>query len=222
MAKEEPSARYKHNFAFKKIKRGRGFTPLETKNHQVKEKFLTGFTLIELLIVTSIFALIMIGFYTAFHSGIFGYKSIDEALNNYQSGYRIMERINMDLKNSFTYSDTKTGFTGQNNSIGFFSLVDACYSLVSYRLDDDNKTLLRLCKKNSQAVNKETKVEPEIMTTNVQELSFSYVYLDAYGQERIKDYWDDPKALPFAVKVKLILKDTQKYEFKRKIFLSLS
>lgn len=179
-----------------------------------------GFTLIELLIVTSIFALIMLGFYTAFHSGIFGYKGIDEALKNYQSAYRIMERINLDLKNSFTYSDTETGFLGKDNSITFFTLADAAYSLVSYSLDKENKRLLRLCKKNSHAINKETKVGAEIMANNVQELSFSYVYLDAYGQERIKGYWDDPKTLPYAIKVKLVLKDTQRYEFKRKIFLA--
>ncbi|MCX5715091.1 MAG: prepilin-type N-terminal cleavage/methylation domain-containing protein, partial [Candidatus Omnitrophica bacterium] len=62
------------------------------------------FSLVELLIASAIFAVVMVSIYSAFRTGIFGYKNIRENIEIYQSARFILERINLDLRNAFAYS----------------------------------------------------------------------------------------------------------------------
>ena len=103
----------------------KGFTPLETIMRQEKVKMsLTGFTLVELLITSSIFLVVMSMLYLAFQSGIFGYRNIEETINLYQTAREILERLNLDLRNSVVYSDEDTKFIGTKNEVSFLTLVN--------------------------------------------------------------------------------------------------
>ena len=82
------------------------------------------FTLVELLIASSIFAVVMVALYAAFSSGVFGYRNIQERIDAYHQARLVLEHLDRDLRNSFAYSAADTKFSGQNDKVSFFSLVD--------------------------------------------------------------------------------------------------
>jgi prepilin-type N-terminal cleavage/methylation domain-containing protein len=183
-------------------------------------------TLIELLITSAIFVVVMVAIYSAFQTGIFGYRDIEENIQLYQSARQILERINLDLRNSFAFSKDETKFIGSKNEISFLTLVDSFtqdkimqdYALVAYKLEEGKFT--RLCRKNQQALNEKSEIEPLEFAENVAELSFSYAALPTSGQSiEWKDSWEDTKKLPTAVRVELTLKNKIRQEFERQIFL---
>lgn len=90
-----------------------------------KIKYPKGFTLIELLLAAAIFAVVAAGIYSAFYSGLFGYRNISEAINTYQGARLILERINRELRNSFAYSSDEPRFSGKENEMSFFTLADS-------------------------------------------------------------------------------------------------
>lgn len=186
------------------------------------------FSLVELLIASAIFVVIMVTVYSSFHTGIFSYRNIKEAINIYQTARLILERINLDLANSFSYSEQESKFTGSKNEIGFLSVVDTFsqekieqnYVLISYKLD--GAKLMRLCRKNQEALNNKSEVVPEEMADNIKEITFSYGYISVPEQPlEWKDLWDDSKRMPAAVKVKLTLINNKAEEaFERTIFFN--
>lgn len=188
----------------------------------------TAFSLIELLVASVIFVVIMATVYSSFHTGIFGYRNIKETINIYQTARLILERINLDLANSFSYSVQESKFTGAKSEISFLSMVDTFsqgvirqdYALVSYKID--GAKLMRLCRKNQEALNNKSEVAPEEMTDNIKELIFSYGYLSVPDQPlEWKDLWDDPKNLPLAVKMSLILGNNKaEQDFERTIYFN--
>lgn len=186
-------------------------------------------TLVELLIASSIFVIVMVTIYSAFHSGIFGYRNIDENINIYQTARSILERINLDLRNSFTYSTDESKFEGENNRLGFLTLVDSYreenivqdYAYVSYKLGENK--FMRLCRKNQEAINDKSETEPEEMASDIDGINFSYGYIDPADKSlKWKESWDNLKALPIAVRVKLTLKNKTKQEFERIVYLPLA
>ena len=217
-------------------------------------KLVKALTLVELLIASSIFVVVMVTIYSAFHSGIFGYRNIEETLDVYQTARSILGRINLDLRNSFAYSEDETKFVGEKNKISFLTLVDTYrqdkivqdYAFVFYgigkyktflttenqlkviakrfscKLGDDNK-LMRLCRKNQEALKEDSEIQPEEMADNVEKLNFTYFYFDtADSKLKEKDSWDHPKNLPVAVKVSLTIKAKIEQKFERTIYLPLA
>ncbi|MFH1129087.1 MAG: prepilin-type N-terminal cleavage/methylation domain-containing protein [Candidatus Omnitrophota bacterium] len=188
----------------------------------------TAFSLVELLVASAIFVVIMLTVYSSFHTGIFGYRKIKEAVNIYQTAGLILERINLDLANSFSYSAQESKFSGAKSEISFLSLVDTFsqdkirqdYALVSYKLDGTK--LMRLCRKNQEALNNKSEAAPDEMADNIKEVTFSYGYISVPEQPlEWKDLWDDPKSLPLAVKVSLILSNNKaEQDFERTIFFN--
>ncbi|MBU0709635.1 MAG: hypothetical protein KJ793_02865 [Candidatus Omnitrophica bacterium] len=183
-------------------------------------------TLLELLITASIFMAIMVSIYSAFQTGMFGYSDIEENITSYQRARLVLERINLDIRNSFAYSDEDSRFTGSENNVRFLSLVDSFkednitwdFALVSYNLEGD--TLQRLCRKNREALNERSEVEAEEMALEVEELSFSYGYTQDGSREVLfKDFWEDRVNFPLAVKVRLVLGGKTEQEFERTIYL---
>ncbi len=173
---------------------------------------LTGFTLVEVLITSAIFAVIMVTIYSVFRTGTFGYRNIEENLDAQQSARQVLERMALDLRNSFNFSDNSTGFSGKHNEILFFSLVDTFlegkflkkYALVSYKLQEDK--LMRLCRTGKEALNDKSEVGFEEFVPEIKEITFDYAQI--LPQETAiswKDGWDDNKILPLAVKIKLTL-----------------
>jgi type II secretory pathway component PulJ len=184
------------------------------------------FTLAELLIASSIFLAVMVSIYTAFHTGTFGYRDIEENIRVSQTAKQILECINLDLKNSFYYSSKETKFTGNKNDISFLTLIDTFirgeifqnYAYLVFKLEGD--TLTRLCRKGKEALNVESEIKPQELGSNIEELAFSYGTA-ASGDQPLdwKDAWSDEKKLPTAVKVKLTIKNRAKHEFSRIIYL---
>jgi len=182
-------------------------------------------TLIELLIASSIFAIVMVTIYSAFHTGLFGYRDIEENIDIYQTARIILERLNLDLRNSFAYSQDETKFSGNNHEISFLTLAENFsedklilnYAFVSYKLE--GKDLLRLFRRNQEALNDSAEIEPQELSSNVEDLIFSYGFIES-GSEGIKwkDSWEDKKAFPVAVKAKLIITGKKKEEFERTIY----
>lgn len=186
-------------------------------------------TLIELLISSCIFAIVMLGIYSAFHAGLFGYRDIEENINTYQAARLILGRLNLDLRNSFSYSAEETKFSGSNQGIGFLTLVEKFskegllrnYAFVSYELED--KRLMRLCRENTEALNEKSEVLPEELASDVEDLVFSYGFIEAGSPEiKWKDSWEDKSSFPIAVKVGLVLGGKVKQKFERTIFFITS
>jgi prepilin-type N-terminal cleavage/methylation domain-containing protein len=192
-------------------------------------------TLIELLIVSSIFSVVMLALYTAFNTGVFGYKHIEENLDSYQAARQIINRINLDLRNSFSLSDASgnTNFLGSPTEIGFLTLVDTFsgdnfkreYAFIAYKLEAGK--LLRLCRKNTEALNNKSEIPAEEMAQGV-EIKFSYAYLPV-GQKELafKDNWginseEEKKVLPVAVKIAFSLTGIAGQVFERTIYLPLA
>jgi len=185
------------------------------------------FTLIELLISSAIFAVIMVTIYVAFYTGLFGYNDITENIEICQDARQIFSRINLDLRNSFSYSQNQAKFSGEGTGLNFLTLVDSFselqmlteYAFVSYRFEDGR--LFRSCKKNKEALNDEVSGKEQEMASGIKELSFDYGYLDAPDKPiEWKEAWDNPNALPAAVKVKIVFQNKVSYEFERVIFLT--
>ena len=184
------------------------------------------FTLLELLIVSSISAVVLTTMYSGFHSGIFAYRNIDENIGVYQAARSVLERINSDLRNSFAYSSDESKFEGENTKLSFLTTVDSYqkerltrdYASVSYKIEADK--LMRLCRQAKEALNDKSEIEAEEMAAGLEGVVFNYGYFAGDSQEiRWKDLWDDKKALPAAVKIKLSIKNKIKQSFQRTVFL---
>ncbi len=192
-----------------------------------------GFTLVELLIASSIFLITMITIYSSFHAGIFGYKNIEKTVDIHQSARQILERINLDIRNSFAFSENQAKFSGNRQGVSFLTIVDAYdsdriighYAFAAYQIEGDKLT--RLCREGKESLNNNSQIQSEEMVLNASTIAFSYGY-SVLGQEDIKwkDTWgvaddssEEQKILPIAVKVKLAVKNNVKYNFERTIFL---
>ena len=136
-------------------------------------------TLVELLIASSIFVLVMTTIYSAFHTGMFGYRNIDENINVYQTARLILGRINLDLRNSFVYSADESKFEGESNKLRFLTLVDSYqgnqivqdYAFVSYEWEKNK--LMRVCRKNKESLNEESEIPSEEMASDIDGINFS-------------------------------------------------
>lgn len=189
-----------------------------------------GFTLVELLIAASIFVVVMVSIYSSFGAGMFGYNDIEENIRISQAARQILERINLDLRNSFAYSDSDSKFKGERLDISFLSVLDSFskdeitqdYAFISYKLEGDK--IMRLCRRNQEALKETSGIEAEEISALIEELVFSYA--DIVALEHTLEWKDSfgevQKTLPAAVKVKLILKSKVKEEFERTIYIPLA
>lgn len=203
-----------------------------------------GLTLVELLIAASIFSVIILTIYSAFHTGILSYRKIDSAFDVYQTARLILNRMELDLKNSFVFTKKDSKFQGNKTSINFFSPVDSfsegksSLDLCHIKYELSNGILNRACYKGLDALkgNPESPIEEEL-SSDVKELSFEYAYLTGDLDEPYtwQEIWpsEDPnkqeeqkKTLPLAVKIKLSLIEKNKLQnvvnFNKTVSLPLS
>jgi len=188
------------------------------------KKKINSFTLVELLVAVSILTVVMVAVYSAFHSGIFGYRNIEETIDSYQSALSVLERLDKDLRNCFAYSGEDTKFTGSSNEVSFFTLVDVFkedklesrFAYVSYGTSDNK--LSRLCRVDDQAFNDNSAILPEEMAEDIQ-IKLQYGYLSPDGKLDYKDNWDEKNALPLSVKASLTTTRDQPQVFERTIYL---
>jgi prepilin-type N-terminal cleavage/methylation domain-containing protein len=192
-----------------------------------------GFTLVEILVATAIFAVVITTVYSAFHTGIFGYRNIERNIEINQAVQQILECINLDLRNAFVYSSDESRFQGEAGFVSFLTLVDSYrkdkivrdYALVSYSLEKNK--IRRLCRKGKESLNARSEITAEEMASNMDmEIKFQYGYLGKDKETEWLDSWpgfvstgEEGKGLPLAVKVKLTVKNKTEEVFERTIFL---
>lgn len=200
---------------------------LTIQTHDTRHTMRDAFTLIELLITTSIFSVMILTVYSTFNTGLLSNQRIEASLDTYQTARRILNRMSLDLKNSFSFSSEDTKFTGKNNELSFLTLIGSNFSSVSYRLGDGK--LLRIYKRNSESLKEEEMPRPRILAKRIKGIEFAYAYLTE--DERVfewKDEWDQKDKLPLAVKIKLILieklpkQKEKEVEFCQIVFLPLA
>ncbi|KPK97219.1 MAG: hypothetical protein AMJ95_10190 [Omnitrophica WOR_2 bacterium SM23_72] len=150
----------------------------------------------------------------------------------FQAGRFILERMQLDLRNSFAYSKDQTRFLGLSDEISFLTLIDTFWqntlikevALVSYSPQDDK--LMRLCRRGKQALDEKSGVAPDEMAQGLQELNFEYGYIDPLDESlKFKDSWvleSEQKTFPVAVRIKLVLRNKSVQEFVRTIYLPLA
>ncbi|MCM8797229.1 MAG: prepilin-type N-terminal cleavage/methylation domain-containing protein [Candidatus Omnitrophica bacterium] len=176
-----------------------------------------GLTLIELLIAVSILSIIILSLYSTFRSGLSSYEKIDFALETYQSARIVLNRLNSDLKNSFVYLKSDSGFKGETNELQFFTVIEAFgnnknypfVAKVKYKLS--GVSLSRLYYKNMDSVNEDGAEGEEEIFPGIKDISFQYAFPDTSGDELYKwqDSWPSPdkieqrQTLPLAVKIDL-------------------
>ena len=189
------------------------------------KKICKGFTLVELLMASTIFAVVMAGLYSAFRTGIFSYGRIDESISLSQEAAQILDRMNLDIRNSLPYAQEEPRFMGLAQNMSFFTLADVydnenlvrLMARVTYSLA--NHQLLRSCLTNTDALNENAEPKPEEMASNIEEFSLSYGFLDKDAKTIL---WQEAMQVlpswPLAVKVKLTLKEKTQMEFERTIF----
>lgn len=192
------------------------------------------FTLAELLIASLVLTVVMVTIYASFRTGLFGYRNIEETINTYQAARQILERLNLDLRNSFAYSGEDAKFKGTVSELSFMSLADTfsqdkitqSYSFVSYSLN--GAKLTRSCRKDKDSLNEKSETQPEEMPSDIGKLEFSYGVAGDDGALKFQDSWaaedapQEKKKLPAAVKVKLTLRNKMQEEFERTIYLTLA
>lgn len=98
----------------------------------------SGFTLVELIVASAIVALLLLGAYSVFHSGIISYRRIGLETDNYQRARIIFSRMETDLKNSFSFRADDSGFKGSLAAMHFWSVVD------SYETDKKETDVCRI------------------------------------------------------------------------------
>jgi len=193
------------------------------------------FTLVEVLIASLIITIVMITVYTAFGSGIFGYRNIEDKITVYQTARSILEHLNQDVRNAIVFSSSESMFEGASDKVSFLSLVDSyraskmrgSYALVSYYYEDSK--LMRLCRKGSEALNIESdSTKPQEVGSDL-DIKFEYGYLQinaASAQETLafKDSWgyetqEESQKLPVALRVRLAVKGRPDEVFERTIYL---
>lgn len=181
-----------------------------------------GFTLLEVLIATSIIAIVAMSLYSAFHTGVLSYKKIGASFEVYQSARSILNRMELDLSNAFGYSDEDSKFSGQKETLDFFSVIDSYSGIKKYsnvcriKYEVKNKILNRSCFTDLKALTAGAEPVTEEFPFGVSEISFEYAFdLNiATGAYEWFGAWPKEKnekgPLPLAVKIKLVFTESTK------------
>jgi len=177
----------------------------------------SAFTLVELLLAVSISAVLLVGIYSAFQSGVMSYRKIEGAFVPYQSARNILNRMQTELRNAFAYTLDDTGFQGQEKNLGFFTVLDTfekgaeIKDIYRIKYAADEGVLERSAFAGQEAIKKETDALGRKSLYKVKGISFQYACLRG-GTDKGYDWlpaWpkDDSQKnmFPLAVKITLLL-----------------
>ncbi|MGD0335821.1 MAG: type II secretion system protein GspJ [Candidatus Omnitrophota bacterium] len=182
-----------------------------------------GFTLVELLIASSIATIIILSLYSAFQTGISSYKRADSVFEVSTNARIAFNRIELDLKNSFQYTQNDSHFKGTAGSMDFISLLDTYANgklnpdicRIKYELVDG--ILRRYCYKGIDSLKKVEALTqlPDEICGNVKALSFRYAYAtrNPSSPYEWQESWPEESQLnlvPIAVKITLTLQQGEK------------
>lgn len=177
------------------------------------------FTLIELLIASAIFSLVALGAYTGFQTGLRTYRKIEAASEEWERARIILNRLEIDFRNSFAYTSTDSGFKGEKSAAVFLAQIDE-YSgsqlkpqvcRIQYSASD--KRLIRTLYPGTEALKKASEASPRESVYAMDEVSFEYA-CESVNPDKPYEWqetWpkDDSQKnfLPPAVKVTLSLQE---------------
>lgn len=183
------------------------------------KKLKSTFTLLEVIISSVLIAMLISVVYSVFTGGLFIYNRLTKANQLYHSAKFVLQRVHTDLKNMHPVDFSQMSFLGNATSVEFPTLIDA-YSLsrddfsrhlALVRYEVDNAKLIRTHRLDREILKSESESINEIMLEEVQEIQFSYGYLDAETNEVVwVGAWPDQDTqgiLPSLVKIMLTLKD---------------
>jgi hypothetical protein len=147
--------------------------------------------------------------------------------------------MELDLKNSYIYSQKNSKFSGQSRTVSFFTIVDSykkdylqpniCH--IKYVLE--NTILKRVCQIGQDALKEDLNQEGEELSSKVKEINFQYAYLTSRQDSPYswQEFWPKEEAqkiqVPLAVKIKLLLigkdnSDENVVEFTKIVVLPLA
>lgn len=194
------------------------------------------FTLIELLIAASIFSIIILSIYSAFQTGFLSYRKVDSAFELYQTARLTLNRMELDLKNSFAYGDAEgSRFSGNNeNFLEFFSVVDSYEEgeprtdicRIEYKYELKDKKLIRTNYKGLDVLKTDIQQEGAEVASNIEKVTFEYAcptekegkpsfdWQDSWPVKKDEKDLTQQATLPLAVKITLSLIENAKQEEK--------
>jgi len=193
-----------------------------------------GFTLLELLLAASISAVIFVAVYSSFYAAVLNYKRVNSRSSTFQAGRAVLNKISSDIKNSFVYLKSDSGFKGENKSLEFFTKIisfdqqqEEYLEVAKVKYSILNQELVRQQAKGINTIKPESGKEIKAIVQEIKDLKFEYASAlpaDALNLYEWADSWpkDDTQVgkLPLAVKVCLFV-GTEKQEFQRIIPLPL-
>lgn len=181
-----------------------------------KCKPITAFTLVEILVATSIFSIVILSIYSAFHTGILSYRKIDSASAVYQAARVILNRMESDLKNSFAYAKDDAHFKATKEFLDFFTIVDSYdregkvstnLCRVKYELNAQGQ-LIRIISYGADALKEDLNVEGDELSSDIKEIILQYTYKTDDPDNPLiwkNDNSEYKERLPLAVKIELTL-----------------
>lgn len=177
---------------------------------------LRAFTLVELLIAVAIFSVISIAIYSTFSSGMFVLRRVKNIDLAQQRILLKTERLSRELREQ--PACRKQLFQGDKTKISFCAYIDNFPYRLTYYYDRSTLALKRSAEKLDEIIDQDGNLDPgfhsasgSIFLPKVEEVRFSYLYLDLKKNAYLwTDQWEQ-EYLPFAVKF-VIFSQKQKYE----------
>lgn len=199
------------------LSNGAVFTPLEKLKCKTCGTFLTGFTFVELLVSILIFSIIVVSLFSTFRVGLTAYRKGETEASLNQNLRLCLERMALDFRNSYKFSDTQSGFEAQEGKVSFYCLKKINFlkgkkqpqiCRIEYSLDEDK--LLRAVFFGKLAFSDHLEVKDEVLLKNIAKLAIEFPYKQEQGDEIIwQDYWLEPEALPLGIRINLEIKNPQ-------------
>lgn len=161
-------------------------------------------TLVEVIISSAVFVGLAFALYLLLHTGIsVKQKMVKEGSDLFQL-HLSLERIAREVRNLVVFKKEETGFWGEDQTMGFYSLV------FDYK-EDAPRIKNIVYKINGTTLTKTTIVpfqntgENEIVfIENLESLHFFYI---AKGTDEWVSVWDNKEVLPAGIKIALIYRD---------------
>lgn len=170
-----------------------------------------GFTFIELLVSISIFSIIIVSLYSAFRVGLSAYRKGEQIASLNQKIRLCLDSMALDLRNSYKFSDTESGFKAENNKVSFYCLKkkrvsakSGSFQICRVEYSKGESQLLRGTFTSKLAFSDQAQTKAEILLDNVVNVIIEFPYKEEDKQKIVwKDYWLEKDALPLGIKINL-------------------
>ena len=180
-----------------------------------KQSCRRAFSLIELLIAVGIFSVVSIAIYATFSSGAAILRRVKDVDLTRQRILLKTESFSRQLRQQ--PACRKQLFLGDKDKISFCANLDYFPHRLTYYFDRQDNTLKRVADKLNEIIDEQGNLDPEfhapvkVFLAKVEEVKFSYLYLDLNKNTYLwLSQWEQDY-LPFAIKF-TIYSEKQKYE----------